>query len=74
MLKPVLIKDRRGDWHRVFAEAAFERFKMDTYSGKRYLQDASDGWKWLLDRNPGNHDCQKKYELCRKMYRRCYPD
>lgn len=74
MLKPVLIKDRRGDWHRVFAEAAFERFKMDTYSGKRYLQDASDGWKWLLDRNPGNHDCRKQYELCRKMYRRCYPD
>lgn len=73
-LLPVLEKDRKGDCHRTFTEAAFERFKIDTYSGKRYLQYAIDGWKWLLDRSPSNHGYQKQYELCRKMYQRCYPD
>jgi tetratricopeptide (TPR) repeat protein len=73
-LLPVLVKDRKGDCHRIFTEAAFERFKIDTYSGKRYLQYAIDGWKWLLDRNSSDHEYQKQYELCRKMYQRCYPD
>ena len=73
-LLSVLEKDRKGDCHRTFTEAAFERFKIDTYSGKRYLQYAIDGWKWLLDRSPSNHGYQKQYELCRKMYQRCYPD
>ena len=70
----VLVKDRKGDCHRIFAEAAFERFKIDTYSGKRYLQYAIDGWKWLLDQNPADRGYQKQYDLCRKMYQRCYPD
>ena len=73
-LLPVLEKDRKGECHRIFTEAAFERFKIDTYSGKRYLQYAIVGWKWLLDRSPSNHGYQKQYELCRKMYQRCYPD
>ena len=74
MLLPILAKDRKGDCHRTFTAAAFERFKIDTYSGKRYLQYAIDGWKWLLDRSPSNKAYKKQYELCRKMYRRCYPD
>lgn len=73
-LLPVLAKDRKGDCHRTFTEAAFERFKIDTCSGKRYLQYAIDGWKWLLDRSPSNHGYQKQYDLCRNMYQRCYPD
>lgn len=73
-LLPVLEKDRKGDCHRTFTEAAFERFKIDTYSGKRYLQYAIDGWQWLMDRNPLNQSYKKQYELCRKMYQRCYPD
>ena len=73
-LLPVLAKDCKGDCHRTFTEAAFERFKIDTYSGKRYLQYAINGWKWLLDRSPSNHGYQKQYEFCRKMYQRCYPD
>lgn len=73
-LLPVLAKDRKGDCHRTFTEAAFERFKIDTYSGKRYLQYAIDGWKWLLDRSPSNRGYKKQYDLCRKMYQRCYPD
>lgn len=73
-LLPVLAKDCKGDYHRTFTEAAFERFKIDTYSGKRYLQYAINGWKWLLDRSPSNHGYQKQYEFCRKMYQRCYPD
>ena len=74
MLLPILAKDRKGYCHRTFTAAAFERFKIDTYSGKRYLQYAIDGWKWLLDRSPSNKAYKKQYELCRKMYRRCYPD
>lgn len=73
-LLPVLAKDCKGDCHRTFTEAAFERFKIDTYSGKRYLQYAINGWKWLLDRSPSNHGYQKQYEFCRKMYQWCYPD
>lgn len=73
-LFPVLVKDRKGDCHRIFTEAAFERFKIDTYSGKCYLQYAIDGWKWLLDQNPLDRGYQKQYDLCRKMYQRCYPD
>ncbi|MCD8120848.1 MAG: TIR domain-containing protein [Clostridiales bacterium] len=73
-LRPVLAKDRKGDCHRIFTEAAFERFKIDTYSGKHYLQYAIDGWKWLLDRSPSNRGYQKQYDLCQKMYWRCYSD
>ena len=73
ILLPVLTKDRKGDCHRVFTEAAFERFKIDTYSGKRYLQYAMDGWEWLCNHSPTNRDYQKQYELCRKVYHRCYP-
>ena len=71
-LLPVLTKDHKGDCHRVFTEAAFERFKTDTYSGKRYLQYAIDGWEWLCNHNPTHRDYQKQYELCRKVYHRCY--
>ena len=73
-LLPILAKDRKGDYHRTFTEVAFERFKIDTYSGKRYLQYAIDGWKWLLDRSPSNRGYEKQYDLCQKMYQRCYPD
>lgn len=73
-LLPVLVKDHKGDWHRIFAEAAFERFKLDTYSGKKYLQYAIDGWRWLLDQSPLNNGYQIKYNLCRKIYQRCYPN
>lgn len=72
-LLPILSKDCRGDWHRIFAESAFEWFKTDTFAGKRYLQYAIDAWKWLVDRQPENDQFQKQYELCRKMYHRCYP-
>ncbi len=72
-LLPVLVKDRKGDCYRIFTEAAFERFKIDTFSGKTYLQHAINGWKWLLDQSPSNNEYQKHYDLCRKMYQRCYP-
>lgn len=73
-LLPVLAKDRKGDCYRIFTEAAFERFRIDTYSGKRYLQYAKDGWKWLLDRSQSKHGYQIQYDLCRKMYQSCYLD
>ncbi len=74
MLLPVLTKDGKGDFHRIFVQAAFDRFQIDTYSGKRYLQFAIEGSKWLSDRQPENLLYQKQYELYRKMYQRCYPD
>ena len=73
-LLPVLRKDRKGDCHRVFAEAAYERFKMDTYSGRRYLQYAIDGWKWLVEYIPSNGRYHKQYDLCQKLYHICYPN
>ena len=73
-LRPILVKDGKGDWHRTFAEAAFEWFKLDTFAGKCYLQYAIDAWKWLNDRWPENQDYLKQYEQCRKIYRRCYPE
>ena len=74
LLIPILSKERRGDWHHIFSEAAFERFKIDTFAGKKYLQYAIDGWEWLSDKYPGNKQYQKQYEICRKMYQRCYPE
>lgn len=73
-LLPLLVKDRRGDIHRFFAEAAFERFLIDTYSGKRFLTFAIDGWKWLLERYPSNDKYRKQYKLCLKLYCNCYPE
>jgi len=73
-LLPILSKDQKGDWHQLFAEASFEWFKLDTYAGKRYLKYAIDGWKWLVEKKPENNQYTKQYELCRRMYRRCYPD
>ena len=65
---------KRQDWHHIFSEAAFERFKIDTFAGKKYLQYAIDGWEWLSDKYPGNKQYQNQYEICRKMYQRCYPE
>ncbi len=73
-LLPLLAKDRGGDIHRIFAEAAFERFFIDTYSGKRFLAFAMDGWKWLLERYPSNDNYHKQYQLCEKIYYRCYSE
>ena len=73
-LLPILSKDRKGDWHRIFAEASFEWFKLDTFAGKRYLQYAIDAWKWLYEKQPENNYYQKQYKLCQKMYSRCYPN
>ena len=74
ILLPILSKDRKGDWHRIFAEASFEWFKLDTFAGKCYLQYAIDAWKWLYERHPENKYYQKQYTLCQKMYSRCYPN
>lgn len=70
----ILAKDRHGDIHRIQAEAAFERFKLDTFSGKYYLQYAIDAWKWLVKKEIGGSTFRDQYELCKKIYQRCYPD
>lgn len=74
LLLPILASDRKTDWHRIFAEAAFDRFKVDTYSGKKYLQYAIQGWQWLCQRKPEASNYKKNYDLCKKMYHRCYPE
>lgn len=74
LLLPILVKDQRGNMHRVQAEAAFERFKIDTFLGKRYLRYAIDAWEWLIDREPDNKKYQEQYDCCRRVYRRCYPE
>lgn len=73
LLLPILSVDRKMDWHCIFAEAAFDRFKIDTYSGKKYLQYAIQGWKWLSQRKPEDIAYKKRLDLCNKMYHRCYP-
>ena len=73
LLVPILSADRKTDWHRIFAEAAFDRFKIDTYSGKKYLQYAIQGWKWMNQRKPEEIAYKKNLDLCNKMYHRCYP-
>lgn len=73
-LLPILSKDKKGDWHQIFAEAAFEWFKLDTFAGKRYLQYAIDAWKWLHEKQPEDNYYHKQYTLCKKMYSRCYPN
>lgn len=73
LIFPILSKDHRGDWHRILAESAFELFKFDTFSGEQYLQYAIDAWKWLVTSQPENKQFQKQYEVCRKIYRTCYP-
>lgn len=74
LLLPVLVNDRKGDCHQIFYESAFERFKLDTYSGKKYLQLAIESLEWLVKQKPTNKQYQKQYELYKKMYMRCYPD
>ena len=74
LLLPIISRDWRGDWHRIFAEASFERFKLDTYSGKAYLQYAIDALEWLINKEAGNKQYKKQYDIYRKMYQRCYPD
>lgn len=73
LLSPILTSDRKTDWHRIYAEAAFDRFKIDTFSGKAYLQYAIQGWEWLCQYNPTVDGYRKKLEICRRMYKRCYP-
>lgn len=74
LLQPMIVKDYKGDGHRIFYEASFERFKLDTYSGKKYLQYAIESLRWLIEKKPENKQYQKQYELCQKMYKRCYPE
>ncbi len=74
LLKTILARDRNGSIHHLQAEAAFERFKLDTFSGKQYLQYAIDAWKWLSEKEIENHKFQKQYELCKTIYQRCYPE
>ena len=73
MLLPILPRDKKADWHLVFAEAAFERFKLDTFAGKNYLEYAITAWDWLTEKEPGNLRYRKKLEMCQKVYQRCYP-
>lgn len=72
-LKQLLPKDRSGKWHYLFANAAFERFTLDTFSSKQCLMDTIEAWKWLADKNPENTEYQKQYEQCRRIFTRCYP-
>lgn len=74
LLLPVLVNDRKGDCHQIFYEAAFERFKLDTYSGKKYLRFAIEALEWLVEQKSYNKQYQKQCELCKKMYMRCYPN
>lgn len=73
LLYPILILDKKTDWHRTFAEAAFERFKIDTFSGRVYLQYAIQGWQWLCHYKPEMDGYRQKLEMCKRMYKRCYP-
>lgn len=73
-LKTILSRDRNGSIHRLQAEAAFGRFKLDTFSGKQYLKYAIDVWKWLSEKQIENHKFQKEYELCQRIYQQCYPE
>ena len=72
LLSPILALDRKTDWHRIYAEAAFDRFKIDTFSGNVYLQYAIQGWEWLCENNPTVDEYRKNLEMCRKIYKRCY--
>lgn len=74
LLWPILATDKKTDLHRIFAEAAFDRFKIDTFSGKKYLQYAIQGWDWLYQQKPEMSKYRKNLEICTKMYKRCYPD
>lgn len=73
LLYPILALDKKTDWHCTFAEAAFERFKIDTFSGKVYLQYAIQGWEWLCQYKPEVDGYRKNLEMCQRMYKRCYP-
>lgn len=74
LLQPIIVKDCKGDYHQIFYAASFGRFKVDTYSGKKYLQYAIKSLKWLIENKSENKQYQKQYELCQKMYKRCYPE
>ena len=73
LLHPILVLDKKTDWHRIFAEAASERFKIDTFSGRVFLQYAIQSWEWLHQYKPEVDDYRKKLEMCQRMYKRCYP-
>lgn len=73
LLYPILALDKKTDWHLTFAEASFERFKVDTFSGRVYLQYAIQGWEWLCQYKPEVDGYRKKLEMCKRMYKRCYP-
>lgn len=74
LLLPIILKDQKGDCRQVFYSAAFERFKLDTYSGKKYLKYAIDALKWFVDERPDDEQFRKQYVNCQRMYKRCYPD
>ena len=72
MLIPILPKDKKSDWHYIFATATLERFILDTFSGKKYLEYAIEAWNWLIEYMPKEEYYKKQYEKCKKMYQRCY--
>lgn len=74
LLTTILSRDVSGDWHYIFAQASYERFLVDTYTGKQYLQKAIDAWKWLTDKQPRKSQFKEQYDVCRKIYQRCYPE
>lgn len=74
LMRPLLSKDEKKTWHYLFAMATFHRFKLDTFSGKTYLQDAMKSMHWLTERCTDNIEYQKTYEQYCKIYKRCYPN
>lgn len=73
MMLPLLPKAQKKDWYDLFGMASFNRFRMDTFAGERYLQYAIEAIKWLSDHYSDNAEYQKKYVQYREMYKRCYP-
>lgn len=74
LLRTIIAKDKKGDWHWTLAEASYERFLIETYTGKYYLQNAIDASKWLIDNRPENSKYKKLYDVCLGIYKRCYPE
>ena len=74
LLLPILSADQKTDWHRIFTEASYNRFMLDTFTGKKYLQYAIQGWDWLSQRKPEVTAYKKGLEQCQKIYQRCYPE
>lgn len=73
MMLPLLPKAQKKDWYDLVTMASFNRFRMDTFAGERYLQYTIESMKWLSNHYLDNAEYQKKYVQYREMYKRCYP-